>query len=295
MTQLPIAWRYLGLFVAPVGLSLAHSAREIGSPFDPVFVLALAATLGVVVLAWRARRSRPAETFGAVWFALLLVPSSLVPLAEHMSEHRVYEASAGLFLAAGAAWSRVRAPRLQRAVPAALAIVLALASIARNRDWADPITLWQRAVAEAPDLWTAHYALANEYQYASRCDDALPEYARAIKLKASQRAVVNTGVCLAQLGRYDDAERVLETALRLGPGVDPHFNLGLLAIARDRPDEARAHFLAVLALDDRNLPARKALVDLYETRLPNPGEAARLCREIQQLAPWTAGLERCLR
>ena len=39
-------------------------------------------------------------TFGAVWFLLLLAPSSAVPLREPMAEHRVYLASVGVFLIA---------------------------------------------------------------------------------------------------------------------------------------------------------------------------------------------------
>jgi hypothetical protein len=35
-------------------------------------------------------------------------------------------------------------------------------------------------------------------------------------------------------------------------------------------------------------------LNLYQTRLADPAEAARRCREIAALAPWTPGLEGCL-
>jgi len=295
LTQLPVTWRYLGLFLAPVSLSLAHSVREIASPLDGVALLSLAAMIAVAGGLYRARRALPAEAFGAVWFALLLAPSSLIPLAEHMSEHRVYEASAGLFLAIAAGWARLPIPRWWgRLVPAVAIVALTFGSMQRNRDWAHPITIWEDAVRNAPDLWTAQYALANEYQYDGRCADALPVYQRSIKLKPTQRAVINVGTCLAQLGRLDDAEGLFRTALRIGPGVDPYFNLGLLALERAQPVVARDYFQRVLTLDARHLPARMALVDLYETALPDPKEAHRLCLEIEALAPATEGLAHCL-
>ena len=52
-------------------------------------------------VAFRLRRVDPVTAFGIVWFLAVLAPSSSVlPLREGMAEHRVYLASAGLFMAA---------------------------------------------------------------------------------------------------------------------------------------------------------------------------------------------------
>jgi tetratricopeptide (TPR) repeat protein len=300
LTQLPIFWRYLGLFLAPVSLSLAHSITLIKDPFDGLALISLTALLIVIYIAWRARRRAPVAVLGVVWYLLFMAPSSVIPLAEHMSEHRTYEASFGLFLVAGAGWAALRArwsgraPRLGGAGAVVVAGLAAL-TIARNRVWAAPIPLWQDAVEKAPDLWTAHYALANEYQYDHQCERAIAEYGRAIKLQPSQRAIVNVGTCLAQLGRLDDAYRMFQMALQVGPGVAPWLNLGLLEAARHRPEQARADFAKVLELDGKNLLARQALVDLYEGELQDPAAAARLCREIAAIDPTTEGVAECLR
>ncbi len=297
LTQLPIFWRYFALFVAPLSLSLAHSVRVIHDPFDGVVVISVAALLVILAAAWRIRRRAPAVTFGVVWYLLFMAPSSIIPLAEHMSEHRTYEASFGLFIIAGVGWSALRARYHRGAQLAGVAALLAMAALtlARNRVWSAPISLWQDAVAKAPDLWTAHYALANEYQYDGQFQNAITQYGAAIRLQPSQRAIVNVGTCLAQLGRLDEAARMYQMALQVGPGPDPYFNLGLLEVARHHPAEARDDFLQVIALDANNLLARKALVDLYDSELHDPPAALRLCREIAAIDPTTDGVAECLR
>ncbi len=293
-TQLVVFWRYVLLFAVPYPQSIAHSVRTIVSPFDPLLALAVAGLIALAVIAWRVRRRWPEVTWAIVWFVLFLAPSSAVPLAEQMSEHRTYEASPGLFLIAGAMLARTRGVALRAASFAVVATLLVL-TLARNHTWADPITLWSDGVRNAPDLWTAHYALANEYQHEGRCQEALPEYDAAINLKPTQRAVINAGTCLAQLGRYADAERLFRTAAQIGPAVDPQFNLGLMEAARGNPEAARSYLLQTIALDPAHIRARLALVNLDETTFHDRADALRLCREIARLAPHTDGVEACIR
>jgi tetratricopeptide (TPR) repeat protein len=303
-TQLCVMWRYLGLFLWPASQSIAHSVHTARSPLEGEVVLAIAGLAVAAALAWRWRRKAPQLAFGLLWFVLLLAPSSLVPLAEQMSEHRTYEASPGLFLIAGAALAAVAEKlrdstsaraRLLRGLPVVLVAACLFLTVARNRVWADPIQLWTDGVANAPDLWTAHYALANEYQHAGRCADALPEYNATVQLRPTQRAVINTGACLAQLGRYDEAERLFLTAAQMGPAVDPEINLGLLDAARGRPESARDHLRRAIELDPDQILARQALVNLDDTVFHDREDALKLCREVARIAPGTEGVEACLR
>jgi protein O-mannosyl-transferase len=296
LTQLVVLWRYLLLLVVPYRQSIAHSVHP---PALPVALIAFAGLVALAAWLWRARRRAPDVVFAATWFALFITPSSLVPLAEHMSEHRVYEASAGLFLLAGAGWLRLREPvresRLGRLAPIAAILVLVALTASRNRVWGSPIRLWSDGVRNAPDLWTAHYVLGNEYQFVGRCQDALPEYQEAIRIKPSGRALVNVGVCLAQLGRHPEAERIFETALRIGAGAAAHYNLGLLLASRGRAADARDHLRQALVLDPAHIPALKALVDLEESVFHDNAETLRLCRQIERLDAHTAGVADCIR
>jgi len=228
LTQFGVVWRYLALFLVPVGQSLVHQVPEVRSLGDARAAWgALAGTglLGVAFGAWRLRRRDPAVAFGTLWFLAMLLPSSLIPLPELAAEHRTYLASGGLFLAlasllARALRSLALPPARERAVgwAGALAILATLGALtaARNRVWSDPVRLWADALHHAPDVFAPYYQLGEALRERGDCAAALPYYERAVDLVPSYLdARNNLGVCLAQTGRLDDARQVfLETLAR---------------------------------------------------------------------------------
>ncbi|HZS39908.1 MAG TPA: tetratricopeptide repeat protein [Polyangia bacterium] len=264
LIQSEVIWRYLRLFVAPFGQTIRHAV-----PAEPTWRawLAAAGLLALAAAAWLARRKAPAVSFGALWFFAFILPSSAVPLLEQMAEHRVYEASAGLFAIAAIAIARL--PRAAWApVNVALLAALSIATVARNRVWADPIRLWQEAARAAPNDWGPRYALGDAYRERGDCERAAVEYAAALALRPTEaRPHVNRGICLAQLGRPDEAEAEFRAALALFPrSAMVNHDLGTLAAGRDRLDEARRYFQRALEIDPDYAPARAALADLDSRR-----------------------------
>src|SRR5207253_9313158 len=126
---------------------------------DPRLWLSIATVAGLCAAAWKARRTQLPIALGVAWFLALLIPASVLILlgqGEPMTEHRIYLASGGLFIAAGAVVgvAAERLPRWRVAGAGLLALtVAALGSqtVTRNRIWADPIVLWRESVALAPD------------------------------------------------------------------------------------------------------------------------------------------------
>jgi len=307
LTQLTVVARYLGLLLLPVGQSIAH-AVETPAPARAVVaaLVLLAIGLGAAVAV---RRRAPLATLGAIWFLVLLAPSSAVPLREPMAEHRVYLASMGVFLIAALAlaWglpspSRAAAGRA-RGLPAwrMAAFVVALATlggltVARNRVWASPVTLWADAVAAAPAAWEPHYQLGDALRESGRCGDAIEQYRIVTELGPAHRdAFNNLGICLAETGDLDQAREAFDRALAIDPGfARAHNNLGGLALVARDPVEARRQFERALALDPDNILARRRLASLFETVFDDPGEAARLCREILALDASTPGAAECV-
>jgi len=304
LTQVTVVTRYLGLLVLPVGQSIAH-AVEAPAPAGAV-VAALVLLAAGAWAAFAARRRAPLATLGAIWFLLLVAPSSAVPLREPMAEHRVYLASAGVFLIAAlvlASRPSARAGAGARAVPGwrVAVLVAALAAlggltVARNRVWASPVTLWADAAVAAPRAWEPHYQLGDALRESGRCADAIEPYLVVTELRPSHRdAFNNLGICLAETRQLDQAREAFTRALAIDPGfARAHNNLGGLAlVARDHA-EARRQFEQVLALDPDNVLARRQLASLFETVFDDPAEAARLCREILALDPRTPGAAECV-
>jgi hypothetical protein len=255
-------WQYAALLVAPVSQSLIHPVRVLQGSLDAVAMAAAAGGVALVGLALWQRGQRPALTFGVLWFALLVFPAAaVVPLNEPMSEHRVYVASAGVFLALAALAARFLADRSVRIGAALLCVVLAGLTAARDRIWADPRKLWAEAAERAPDAWAAQYGLGEALRVAKDCAGAIAPYERAVALKPSDvNALLNLGICQATVGKYDAAYRAFAHALELEPKNPAVFtDLGTLALVLGNPATAKANFLHAAELDPT--PERKARAD----------------------------------
>lgn len=307
LTQTTVLVRYVWLLAAPTGQSILHPVRQVTQVGDVGFLAAAATLFGLGAVAWRARRRAPLAALGVWWFLVVLLPSSsAVALRESMAEHRVYLASAGLFLVVGSALANATtsdgepraASRWVGGWRWALALVLgalAVLTVERNRVWGDPVVLWAEAAARAPAYWEAHYALADALRERGRCAEAVEAYRAVLELRPGHRdALNNLGICLAERGDLAGARAAFERALAVDPGfARAETNLGNLALMERDAGRARRHFERALALDPRNVAARRQLARLFETAFPDPAAAARLCREIVALAPQSPSAAEC--
>ena len=303
-TQAIVIWRYIGLFLLPVGQAVMHSVHHVRTLYDP---LALAAVTGLAVVlatSLAARRGAPLVAFGTVWYLATIAPSSsVVALREGMAEHRAYLASAGLVLAIAGAAVRATAreprivPRLAHA--AGLAVVcaaLGCLTFVRNEVWEDPARLWREAVVHAADMWEPHYALADVLRESGDCSGAVKEYQAVVRMRPHHRdAHTNLGICLARLNRLEEAERAFAAALEIDPSFPRGYtNLAALALVAGDPARARELYQQAIAVDARNVLARMQLARIHETVFGDFHAAARMCGEARALAPFTPGVAECV-
>src|SRR5207249_1830001 len=105
LLELDVVRRYIWMMINPAGQAIFHEVAVVRL-FEPRALLAFLVVGLMLALSWKLRRAEWVASFGMLWFLLLLVPSSaLIALnqGEPMAEHRVYLASCGIFLTAGAA------------------------------------------------------------------------------------------------------------------------------------------------------------------------------------------------
>jgi len=274
--QLHVIVRYLSLLVWPRSQTIVPAISPIVSLRDARLVIAIVILTGIGALVFRARKTAPLVAFGMVWFALVLLPSSVLSLpekiAQPMAEHRVYLASCGFCVAtAGLALRlmnrQVVAARSRHAwvtvgTGVVLMVFLAL-TIARNRVWADAIDLWADAARKAPDIYIAQANLGYEQWIAGNCDAAEAAYRRAMDLRPTQSdPYVISADCLMGRGRINEAAAML----RLGTVRAP-----------------------------TEFKVRLALASLEERQFRRPGEALRLCREALDLKPGSEDAQECIR
>jgi tetratricopeptide (TPR) repeat protein len=207
-----------------------------------------------------------------------------------VADHFQYLASIGLIVllaaAAATAADRLPAKHRQRALAAALALLVVLGVMTHHqgKGYRDQETLWrdtldrnpgawiahnnlgeilvaQGKIDEAlvhcraalrlkPDLPEAHGNLANALFHKKEFDEAVERYEEVLRLDpGNPKAHGNMGAALDALERYDEAEAAFREALRINPEfVNAHFNLGNMLFELKRFEEAREHFAEAVRL-----------------------------------------------
>ena len=307
LVESEVTRRYLTMLLLPTGQAIFHGISPIAGLADPRGWLGLATVVLLAGLAWMQRRAHPQIAFGLVWFLLLLAPSAaLVVLdrGEPMAEHRVYLASAGIFLCVGSVaghlWQRLSA-RHTASLLLRLALVVMVAALAgrtvvRNAVWASPTLVWLEAAEQAPDQWFPHLLLGEELHRAGRHDQAIAAFRRVISLRPQEAAAYGKlGLCLSEHGDLDAAEDAFTKLKGLDSrSTEASNGLATVALLRGQTDEAKRGYLNTMALDALNIAARRGMVVLEETA-GHPSEALRWCEEIRQIAPDTPGNDECIR
>jgi protein O-mannosyl-transferase len=169
-------------------LPVLHSLLQWPLPLD---LLLLG---GLVTAALVAVRRLPLLSFGIGWFFIQLLPTSLIPRVDLLSERNLYLASFGLMLAIvvlGAhimQWiTKVLAEaRLFRigadGVALVLVLLLCLSTYQRNLLYRDEVSLWSDTVRKSPNKARPHNNLGHAYAMEGDWDRAIEEFRIAARL-----------------------------------------------------------------------------------------------------------------
>jgi Tfp pilus assembly protein PilF len=105
---------------------------------------------------------------------------------------------------------------------------------------------FKRAVELEPMYADAHFHMGTALAESRRWDEAVTSYKKALELPTltiPESANQNLGLALYHLKRYREAEQTLRFAISLDPKMQSaYYNLGLVFIAENRKDEAKAAF-----------------------------------------------------
>lgn len=237
VTQLRVLVTYLRILVIPYDLHLDRDFPRYTSLREPevlssgLFLLGLLA--GASYLIWRSRTLDELPRlcmrmtgFGIIWFfTALSVESGLIPINDVIFEYRLYLPSIGYFCAAiygvgglVVAW-KGSTSALRRMVligMAALVVtIFAVTTVARNRIWQDDELFWRDAIAKSPDKYGNYLSLAN---------------------------------VLRDHAKIGEAMAVLSGQAERRPGLaHPVYEMGLLCLETQRPEQAIDHFFEALA------------------------------------------------
>jgi hypothetical protein len=189
------AWAYaLALIFTPWNqnfdhdLPVFHSLTQWPLPLD---LFLLSAAVAAALLSWR--RS-PLVAFGLGWVFIQLMPTSLIPRNDLLSERNLYLPSIGLLLvivALGSSLIRylvtiLPRPRLVQfgsmSVATALVILLCLFTFQRNQLYQNRVSLWSDTVRKSPNKARPHNNLGYAYALHDDWDRAIDEFRTAARL-----------------------------------------------------------------------------------------------------------------
>ena len=228
----------LALWPRPLCLDYWWQASTFSEALPSVIALLSLAAVSVHLL----RKRHPAGLAACWFFATLAPTSSIVPLPDIISEHRMYLPLAGLVVLAvfggqaalqrlGRRAGRARMPAYTGLLAVCLVVALYTSvTFRRNQDYRTDISIWEDTVAKQPDNPRARYCL---------------------------------GTCLGNVGKFRRAVPHLREAARMSPDFpDGYFNLGVALAQSGRVQEAIASFEHVLRLNPRDRRARRCLREL---------------------------------
>jgi tetratricopeptide (TPR) repeat protein len=273
LNQAQMIVRYLWLSVWPHALVLDYGLpRSIGvGDVLPQALLLVAMLAGTIVALAR----WPSIGFLGTMFFLTLAPtSSLVPIASEVgAERRMYLPLAAVSVFAVTLGSlllerlRARWPARSRALTAtaavaSLAVVAALSvrTMARNREYAEPVSLWEGSVARWPN-GRARFSLATEYISAGRHEEAVAQLREAVNDYPDARA--GLGAELVMQGRPAEAIGVLNVFIDDKPSqpnrIPARLLLGQALLTQGQIEAAASQFKAILDLDPSSRSANQGM------------------------------------
>jgi protein O-mannosyl-transferase len=312
-----LAW-YLRLLVWPAPISPDYEIRLVQS-FGIKTVLAPALLLiavTVLFLYWTRRRTaldpetenqRRVLRFAAAWTFLPLFPVLyLKTLAgfDFLHPRYLYLPCMGFGLIVAIALGRIRSgsrtiismPALRAALVAIIVVALAASTAAQQVHWASNLLLFARGLQVAPHNPVALTSLAIELGKRKQYDKTIALLNESRREDPdSWHTIFSLGYTYYVLGRYAEAEPLIEKALSLHPvdaDADQWAYLGMTEMRlsnlpkaewalrnalRRRPDRAYYHHALALILEQENRPDAAA-AEFRETLKYDPANADALRR-----------------
>ena len=182
------------LFFSPWKLNFDHDLPMLHSLVQWPLSLDLLLIGGLATSAFFFARRLPLLSFGIGWFFMQLLPTSLIPRNDLLSERNLYLASIGLLIAVAVLGSLLahrltkllQRPRLVEIGTASLALAAALSlclmTFQRNELYRDPVLLWSDTVEKSPQKARPHNNLGHAYLLRDDWDRAIEEFRIAARL-----------------------------------------------------------------------------------------------------------------
>jgi len=273
LTQTYVWAHYFRSYFAPYDLSADSDLGVINDIYDPRIIVGTIFLLALVYTIFRTSKTRETRpiAFGLIWFAASLLPTSLVPFAEVMNDHRMYFAFVGLTLSivtllgllAVKYQKYFEKPGRQKLLLGLAFLIIGLnafGTFKRNQVWDNEESLWKDVTEKSPNNgrgWM-NYGLA----LMARGDfkGSIEAYTEAQKTSPNYSTLfINFGIAYSKLGENEHAVESFNRAVSLAPGNFESY----IYFARNYTEAKRLAEQA-MSLNSTAYMARDIAMDTYQ-------------------------------
>lgn len=306
MTEAPVLVKHWQMFFVPKGLSLFH---DVDIYHGMTLVISFSLILLLLYLAAAIYLVRLKELFWKIiaffmlWFFIVLLPTTIIPLNMIFQENRGYLAIVSFAAIIGVVLVEIskKFGKILLIVSVLLIVlVYSVVTIQRNTVWQDNLSLWKDSVKNAPQSGVAYAGLAaayrdrgdiflsietakkgiavepnnyslrinlgRSYQLAGETDHAIKEYEEALRLEPMQAIIWNDLATLySKKGDLAHTEIYLKEGIKRWKDLSPlHYNLAVVLAAQGKLREAEVAFNKAIELFPAYVRARFELAELFE-------------------------------
>lgn len=307
-TELPVLVKHWRLFLFPTGLTPGHvvEVRNTFVSFEMVFSACSVIVYIILAIVLFLRNALPARiaSFFMVWFMIVIMPTTIIPLNAIFQENRGYLAIVSFAVLTGIVFGAFLNKLSKKGAFAILIILIGVylgGTVVRNSVWNSEVGLWKDTIEKYPESSRAYIALgvaytrANMYNQAldalnkaltlggdedisihedlgriyiaqKKWEPAVREYEVVVQLRPDYHEYRNDlGAIYFNLGKFDLAEEQYKKAQQLDHfDYLPHFNLGVLYTEKGMLKEAVKEYNISIALYPDYMMSRFNLAELLE-------------------------------
>lgn len=236
LTFFKVLPEYFRILIWPTDLHMERSIPFVTSIFDPSFFVFIIFLIVIIYLIKSTWKKTKVVFFGFAWFFIWIFPySNIFPINAIYMDHWLYVPAIGMFLIVAYFYDEFRWKKQYLTYILVFFIIFfSLASIKRNNDWQDPISLYTNILQYSPETVRVHNNLAMAYADKGMIQEAIYEYKLAIAIN----------------DKYPQT----------------HYNLGNAYLTLNRADDAISEYKKALEIDDNFILAHKQLASLYYSK-----------------------------
>jgi Flp pilus assembly protein TadD len=287
ITQPYVGLLYFKTFLWPTGLSADYDLDLISTYTDLRLWIGFGFALLMVVSAigCSLRPRLRVIGFGLLWYILALLPTSLLPLAEVMNDHRTFFPYAGLVMALAGVGQLIltRERKIGRAAGFAMGCVAsicylaaAVATYERNLDWKTEESLWHDVTIKSPHNGRGLMNYGNTQMAQGNFAGALDNFHRALVMMPTYPILfINLAIAENATGHPAEAESHFRQALAMAPQIpDTYKFYARWLMEQHRNQEAVYLLRRALAISPGDVTAQSFLANAMKGAAALDSDAA---------------------